>query len=66
MKEEVEEKKRDGDRGEDKEDAGPGDKSNWMSTAQLWTGDSVRGDDASVVGSGDSVARVRLLSMKHL
>uniref|UniRef100_A0A8R7R9L4 HHO5-like N-terminal domain-containing protein n=1 Tax=Triticum urartu TaxID=4572 RepID=A0A8R7R9L4_TRIUA len=47
MKKEVEEKKRGGDRGEDKEDAGAGDKSNWMSTAQLWTGDSVRGDDAS-------------------
>ncbi|VAH46476.1 unnamed protein product [Triticum turgidum subsp. durum] len=47
MKKEVEEKKRGGDRGEDKEDAGAGDKSNWMSTAQLWTGDSVPGDDAS-------------------
>lgn len=47
MKKEVEEKKRGGDREDDKEDAGAGDKSNWMSTAQLWTGDSGRGDDAS-------------------
>ena len=55
MKKEVEEKKRGGDR---EEDAGPGDKSNWMSTAQLWTGDSGRGDDASEVGFGDLLPRV--------
>ncbi|KAM0849587.1 hypothetical protein ACQ4PT_053623 [Festuca glaucescens] len=47
MKKEVEEKKRGGDREKDKEDASAGDKSNWMSTAQLWTGDSGRCDDAS-------------------
>ena len=55
MKKEAEEKKRDGDR---EEDAGAGDKSNWMSTAQLWTGDSGRGDDASEVGFGDVLPRV--------
>uniref|UniRef100_A0ACD5UN70 Uncharacterized protein n=1 Tax=Avena sativa TaxID=4498 RepID=A0ACD5UN70_AVESA len=47
MKNELEEKKRGGEREMDKEDAGAGDKSNWMSTAQLWTGDSGRGDGAS-------------------
>jgi hypothetical protein len=58
IKKEVEEKKRGGDREEEKEDAGAGDKSNWMSTAQLWTGDSGRGDDASEVGSCDLLTRV--------
>ncbi|XP_051205834.1 transcription factor NIGTH1 [Lolium perenne] len=47
MKKEVEEKRRGGDQEKGKEDAGAGDKSNWMSTAQLWTGDSGRCDDAS-------------------
>uniref|UniRef100_A0A0E0LGF7 HTH myb-type domain-containing protein n=1 Tax=Oryza punctata TaxID=4537 RepID=A0A0E0LGF7_ORYPU len=43
MKEEVEKKEeKGGDRKEDEEDADAGDKSNWMSTAQLWTGNSGR------------------------
>jgi hypothetical protein len=58
MKKEVEEKRRGGDQEKGKEDAGAGDKSNWMSTAQLWTGDSGRCDDASEVGSCYLLTRV--------
>ncbi|KAF2921227.1 hypothetical protein DAI22_07g014600 [Oryza sativa Japonica Group] len=51
MKEEVE--KKGGDRKEDEEDAA-GDKSNWMSTAQLWTGNS-GGPDAAAADPEDKV-----------
>lgn len=40
---------------EDEEDGAAGDKSKWMSTAQLWTGDSGRQDAESEVRH-DSIA----------
>ncbi|EAZ02589.1 hypothetical protein OsI_24699 [Oryza sativa Indica Group] len=57
MKEEVE--KKGGDRKEDEEDAA-GDKSNWMSTAQLWTGNS-GGPDAAAADPEKQV-KVRISS----
>lgn len=47
MKEEAE--KKNGDRKEE-EEAAASDKSKWMSTAQLWTGDSARDDMEPEVG----------------
>ena len=40
------------DRKAAEEDGAAGDKSKWMSTAQLWTGDSGREDAESEVQSG--------------
>ncbi|XP_062190409.1 transcription factor NIGTH1-like [Phragmites australis] len=60
MKEEAEKKK--SDRKEEDEEGAAGDKSKWMSTAQLWTGDSGRDDAESEKqdkGRNSSVAKSR-------